>query len=140
MCLTSFIISQNLKQTKQKHNSIHGGCLVAKSCLTLCVLKDCSLPGFSVHGISQARKLKKVAISSFRGSFPLRDTTPSSALTSGFFTAEPQGKPPYMVTDTHCGPTKTQRMKTQIHTTPGVLSLKTNAHLMPGVLLGYSGC
>ena len=30
-------------------------CLVAKSCTTLCDLKDCSLPGFPVHGIFQAR-------------------------------------------------------------------------------------
>ena len=31
--------------------SVHT-CLVPKSCLTLCDLMDCSLPGFSVHGIS----------------------------------------------------------------------------------------
>ena len=32
--------------------------LVTQSCPTLCDLMDCSLPGFSVHGISQARILK----------------------------------------------------------------------------------
>ena len=40
-------------------------CARAKSlqlCLTLCNPMDCSLPGFSVHGISQARILKWVAI------------------------------------------------------------------------------
>ena len=42
--------------------------LVAKSCLTLCNLVDCSPPGSSVHGISQARILEWVAISSSRGS------------------------------------------------------------------------
>ena len=34
---------------------------------------DCSPPGFSVHGIFQARILEWVAISSSRGSSPLRD-------------------------------------------------------------------
>ena len=32
-------------------------------CLTLCDPMDCSLPGFSVHGILQARTLEWVAIS-----------------------------------------------------------------------------
>ena len=36
---------------------------VAQSCPTLCNPKDCSLPGFSVHGIFQARVLEWVAIS-----------------------------------------------------------------------------
>ena len=40
--------------------------LVAKSFLTLCDPMDCSPPGFSVHGISQARILEWVAISSSR--------------------------------------------------------------------------
>ena len=31
---------------------------VTQSCLTLCDLTDCSLPGSSVHGISQARTLE----------------------------------------------------------------------------------
>ena len=34
---------------------------VAKSCLTLCDSMDCSLPGFSIHGIFQARVLEWVA-------------------------------------------------------------------------------
>ena len=37
--------------------------LVAKSCRTLCDPMDCSPPGFSVHGIFQARILECVAIS-----------------------------------------------------------------------------
>ena len=37
-------------------------CLVAKLCLTLCDPVDCSLPGSSVHGISQARLQEWVAI------------------------------------------------------------------------------
>ena len=36
---------------------------------------DCSLPGSSVHGILQAGILEWVAISSSRGSSPLRDRT-----------------------------------------------------------------
>ena len=34
-----------------------------QSCPTLCDPVDCSLPGFSVHGILQARTLEWVAIS-----------------------------------------------------------------------------
>ena len=41
---------------------------VAQWCLTLCYPMDCSLPGFSVHGIFQARVLEWVAISFSRGS------------------------------------------------------------------------
>ena len=37
--------------------------LVAQLYLTLCDLLDCSLPGSSVHGISQARILAWVVIS-----------------------------------------------------------------------------
>jgi len=35
---------------------------VAQSCLTLSDPMDCSLPGFSIHGIFQARVLEWVAI------------------------------------------------------------------------------
>ena len=48
--------------------------LVAQSCLTLWPT-DCSLPGFSIHGIPQAIILEWVAISSSRGSFWPRDQT-----------------------------------------------------------------
>ena len=40
---------------------------VAQLCLTLCDPMDCSPLGFSVHGISQMRKLECVAISFSRG-------------------------------------------------------------------------
>ena len=46
---------------------------VVQSCLILCDPLDCRLPGFSVHGISQARMLEWVAISSSRGSSWPRD-------------------------------------------------------------------
>ena len=56
-------------------------CLVAKSCLTLWDLMDCSLPGSSLHGIFQARILQWVATSSFsRGSSWLRDETQVSCV------------------------------------------------------------
>ena len=48
-------------------------CLAAKSCLTLCDPMDCSPPGSSVHGISQARILGWVDSSFSRGSFWLKD-------------------------------------------------------------------
>ena len=50
-------------------------CFISESCPTLCDPVDCSPPGSSVHGISQARILVWVAISSSRGSFRSRDRT-----------------------------------------------------------------
>ena len=44
-------------------------CSVTQSYLTLWNLKDCNPPGSSVHGISQARILERVAISYSEGSF-----------------------------------------------------------------------
>ena len=41
--------------------------LVAQLCPTLCNPMDCSAPGFSVHGILQARILEWVAIPFSRG-------------------------------------------------------------------------
>ena len=61
-------------------------CLVAQSCLTLCDLMDCSLPGPSVHGISQARKLEWVSIPFSRGSSQPGILTHVSCITGGFFT------------------------------------------------------
>ena len=68
---------------------------VTQSCLTLYSVA-CSPPGFSVHGIFQARILEWVAVSSFRGSSWSRNWThvsASPAFAGGFFTAEPPGKP-----------------------------------------------
>ena len=64
------------------------------SCFWLfCDPMDCSLPGFSVHGISLARILEWVAVSFSRGpSWPgIKPASP--ALTGEFFTTEPPGKP-----------------------------------------------
>ena len=46
---------------------------VAQSCLTLCDPMDCSLPGFSLQGIFQARVLEWVTISFSRISSQTRD-------------------------------------------------------------------
>ena len=49
---------------------------VAESCpMTLCNLMGCSLPGSSVHGLSQARIAEWVVISCSRGSSQPRDRT-----------------------------------------------------------------
>ena len=53
---------------------------VAQSYLTLCNLMDCSLPGFSVRGVLQARILEWVAISSSRGSSQPRGGTHVSGI------------------------------------------------------------
>ena len=63
-------------------------CAQMQSYLTLCDPKDSSSPGSSVHGISQARILEWVAISSSRGSSQTRDQTRvscSSCIAGGFF-------------------------------------------------------
>ena len=59
---------------------------VAQSCPTLCDPMDCSLPGFSVHGIFQARVLEWVAISFSRGSSRPRDRTWVSCIAGRHFT------------------------------------------------------
>ena len=64
-----------------------------QSYLTLCNPVDCSPPGSSVHGVSQARKLEWVAISSSRGSSRPRDGTQVSRIAGRLFTTEPPGKP-----------------------------------------------
>ena len=55
-------------------------CLFAKSYLTLSDPKDYSPLDSSVHGISQARILKWVAISFFRGSYQPRDQAQVSCI------------------------------------------------------------
>ena len=64
----------------------------AQSCLTLWDLMDCSPPGSSVHGISQARILEWVAVSFSRGS---RIESVSPSLAGRFLTTEPPRKPNY---------------------------------------------
>ena len=67
--------------------------LLLLQCLTLCDPVDSSLPGSSVHGISQARILEWVAVSFSRVSSWPRDWTHVSFLAGKFFNTEPPGKP-----------------------------------------------
>ena len=60
--------------------------LVAYLRLTLCDPMDCSPPGFSVHGILQARILEWAAMPSSRGSSQPRDGTRVPCTESEFFT------------------------------------------------------
>ena len=56
-------------------------CVVPQSCLTLfCDLMECNPPGSSFCGISQARILEWIAISSSRGYSWPRDWTPVSCI------------------------------------------------------------
>ena len=59
---------------------------VAQSCLTLYDPMNCSLPGFSVHGVFQARVLEWVAISFSRGSSWPRGRTQLSCIAGRHFT------------------------------------------------------
>ena len=59
---------------------------VTQLCPTLCDPMDCSLPGSSVHGISQARVLEWVAISFSRGPSRPRDRTQVSRIVGRRFT------------------------------------------------------
>ena len=65
---------------KEKENE------VIQSCLALCDPMDCSLPGFSIHGILQARILEWVAISFSRGSSRPRGQTQVSCIAGRCFT------------------------------------------------------
>ena len=58
-------------------------CVRAQSCPTPCYSMDCNPPDSSVHGISQARILQRVTISSSRGSSP---PTVSFSRAGEFFT------------------------------------------------------
>ena len=68
-------------------------CLAAKLCPTLCHPMDCRPPGFSVHGILQARILECVAMTLCQGDLPNPGIEPGSpALAGGFLTMQPPGK------------------------------------------------
>ena len=71
-------------------------CSVSQLCPTLCDPMDCSPPGFSVHGILQARILEWVPFPP-PGDLPHPGIEPASlaspALAGEFFTTEPPKKP-----------------------------------------------
>ena len=66
---------------------------VSQSCLTLYNTMDCSLPGFSVHGILQAKILEWVAYSFSRGSSHPGMEPRSPALQVHSLLSEPPGQP-----------------------------------------------
>ena len=67
--------------------------LVAQLCLILCDPMDCSPPGFSVHGILQARILEWIAIPFSRGLPHPGIKTWSPAFQADSLPSEPLGKP-----------------------------------------------
>ena len=64
----TFLVTIIMQMGVLKANSTN--CLVVKLCPILCDFMGCSLPGSSVHELSQARILELVAISFSRGSNP----------------------------------------------------------------------
>ena len=73
-CVDASFFKSAHKWEKGRHGCGYCHCLVTKLCSILCHPVDCSLPGSSVHGISQARILEWVTISFF-GTFLTRDRT-----------------------------------------------------------------
>ena len=71
-------------------------CLGAQSCLTVCDPMDCILPGYSVHGIFQARVLEWAAISFTRGSSDPGFKPSSSALQADSLLSELPEKPQWV--------------------------------------------
>ena len=73
--------------------------LLPQLCLTLLDPMDCSPPGFSIHGILQARLLEWIAVPSSRRSSQPRDQTyifyTSTALAGRFFTTSTTGEAQY---------------------------------------------
>ena len=78
-------------------------CSVAQSCPTLCSPMDCSLPGSSVHGISQQEYWSGLPLSC-PGDLPDPAIEPSSlvspALAGRFFITAPPGKPQFYLNGT----------------------------------------
>ena len=97
-------MQERLYSVVVKENAVRFLCLVAQSCPTLCDPKDCSPPGFSVHGDSPCKNSGVVAMPSSRRSSQPGDRTEVSGIAGRFFTDEPTGKLPlisYNVTISH---------------------------------------
>ena len=84
-----------LPSTRGDRDECVWACVYAQLCLTPCDPMDCSPPGSSVHGISQAIILGWVPFPSL-GDLPDPGTEPVSpmapAMAAGFFTTVPPGK------------------------------------------------
>ena len=82
-----------MEKRRSERQEKHCACAQSVSHVQLCNPTDGSPPGSSVHGISQARMLEGVAISSSRGSSDPGIELVFPALASRFLTTEPPGKP-----------------------------------------------
>ena len=80
--------TESVEDSCHKKYPVKSEMKVAQSCLTHHNPMDCSPPGFSVHGILQARIPEWVAIPFSRGSSWLRDWTWVSCIAGRFFTSE----------------------------------------------------
>ena len=113
-------------------------CSATQSCLTLYDPMDCGLPGFSVHGIFQARILGQIAISSSGGSFQPRDQTCISwvsCIARGFFTAWAIGGRPLLGIDQENWKTlcsyknlHTKVYSSTIHSSPSADTIQMSIH------------
>ena len=94
LCVTKNQMHQATDKRKHTLANVSNccGCLATKLCL-FCDPRDCSQPGPSVHGISQARVLEWIVFPSLGD---LLDPG-ISCIAGGFFTAEPPGKPMFSV-------------------------------------------
>ena len=84
--LSTYMFSTSAKDNEEICSKHFCCCLVAKLYLTFCNNMDCSPPGSSVHGISQARILEWIAISFSRGSSRPRNQTRVSCIAGRRFT------------------------------------------------------
>uniref|UniRef100_A0A4W2HS76 RNA-directed DNA polymerase n=1 Tax=Bos indicus x Bos taurus TaxID=30522 RepID=A0A4W2HS76_BOBOX len=92
--LENSAVATGLEKVSFHSNPKESECEVVQSCLTLCDPMDCSLPGFSVHGIFQARVLEWVSHSPSTGDLPDPRIKPRSpALQADTVPSEPPGKP-----------------------------------------------
>ena len=101
-CLAGRFFTTESPALGTTQNSFVCACVLCHlSCLTLCdqgglcqaARQSCSLPGFSVHGILQARILEWVAMPFSTGSFQTRDRTCVSCFAGGFLTCRTTSLP-----------------------------------------------
>ena len=80
-------------------------CTLIQSCPTLCNPMDCSAPGSSICGILQAKNTGVGCHFLLQGIFLTWGSNPRLLIARGFFTAEPQGKPPSITQRAAVAPT-----------------------------------
>ena len=81
--------SSSSKEWTEGREYVRNLCVCSVIQLCLCDPMDCSLPGFSVSGIFQARILVWIASSYFRGFSWPKDQTQVSCIACRFFTTGP---------------------------------------------------